>query len=111
MNWIISGMIMGCFVMLCDLESKVNRLLKWQKQTQNKTSKMMLAPYLHKEVQLIIDNDDLQNGYLFEGYSDLYGTIEAFDDEWVLFSYTYHHQVIEQAFRIQDIVSIQERKD
>lgn len=108
MNWIVIGMIMGCFFMLCDLESKVNRLLKWQKRKKNEASGLLLAPYLHRQVRLVIDNDDIQNAYLFEDYDNIIGTIEAFDDTWVLFEYTYHHQIIDQVFRIQDIVSIHE---
>ncbi len=109
MNWYFYIIII---ILLIDLESKLNKVIKNQeiKSDDIKNSDFLLRNYLGKKVVLEIENDDIENEYLFSCGYETIGEIIDFDQEWFLFEY-YNKgkkKTIKQYFRIKDLVSINE---
>lgn len=105
-EWI---MFMILFFSLIDLEAKMNKILKREKQDLKKNN-FDLKKYQNIPVSIHIDNDEISNSYLFSSISPVEGVIKDFDLEWILFEYEEKKKVISQYIRICDITSINETK-
>lgn len=94
-------------LMLSDVKEKLNQLLKKEKQTH-----IDLSRYLHKDVYIVINNDNVTDSYLFNTMIKTIGRIVDYDDEWFAFSYYNKNkkQTITQYMRIADLESINEIK-
>ena len=68
--------------------------------------------YIGKKVNINIDNDDINNSYLFSSISNTVGEIIEYDEQWFLFRYydKSTRKTIDQYMRICDITSIDEIK-
>lgn len=95
-------------MMLLDLESKISKNIK--KNENKKIYPIELNELIGKKVCLNIENDNIENAYLFDPVSSTEGIIKEFDEEWLLFEYNVKNEIIQQYFRIEDIVSIDELK-
>lgn len=114
MEWCYYALIL---ILICSLFGKLDDISKKivniesNKNGLNKLQKnLLLDEYIGKKVTLEIDNNDIENDYLFETISAVEGEIIEYDDEWLLFRY-YHKQqkkTIEQYLRRRDLVSINE---
>lgn len=117
MEWAFAAFII---IMVCGISGKVDDLSKkidnmeYSKFSQSKIrNNLLLDEYVGKRVTLEIDNDEIENWYLFDSTSDTEGEIVEYDDEWLLFRY-YHKEkkkTIEQYLRLRDLVSINEVKN
>lgn len=105
-EWI---MFMILFFGLIDLEAKMNKISKQQKQEMKKNN-FNVKKYLNIPVSIYINNDEISNSYLFSSISPVEGMIKDFDLEWILFEYQEKKKTISQYIRICDITSINEVK-
>lgn len=93
-----------------DISKKIDNLEYGNPNSHNRRNNLLLDEYIGKKVTIEIDNDDIENGYLFDSTSDTEGEIIEYDDEWLLFKF-YHKQkkkTVEQYLRRRDLVSINE---
>lgn len=103
-------------IMLINIQSSIKALAA---QIDNKNSSsnkkenkksFILENYLGKNVCLEVDNEDINNIYLFSSTLETTGEIVEYDNNWLLFKY-YSKQkkkYIKQYFRRKDITSINE---
>ena len=75
-------------------------------------NKIILENYIGKKVSITIDNDDINDSYLFSSTSQTIGEITACDSSWFAFKYSNKSgkKTVTQYFRIKDLVSIDEIK-
>lgn len=110
MEWIFYIMVVFC---LFDIEEKLRKIIVNNEQknsNQKEKNKIVLEDYINKKVSITIDNDDINNSYLFSSVSQTVGEITTCDNNWFAFKY-YDKQakkVVTQYFRIKDLVSIDE---
>ena len=113
MKWYFLAIII---ILLIDIQSTVKKLTN-QIDNRNKRTfpkenqkSLILENYLGKKVCLEIDNDDINNSYLFSSTLDTVGEIVEYDNEWILFKYYSKpkKKVISQYFRRKDITGINE---
>ena len=114
MEWAFAAFLI---IMICGISGKVDDLsrkidnIEYDKTNSNIPHKnLLLDEYVGKKVTIEIDNDNLENSYLFDSTSDTEGEIIEYDDEWLLFRF-YHKQkkkTIEQYLRRRDLVGINE---
>lgn len=105
MNWFFFIVIL---LILLDVEDKLNKL-KQDKKIEKKLY-LDLQQYKNKSVSITINNDNLEDSYLFSSISNTTGKIVGYDKEWFVFSY-YNKNTntqTEQYLRIRDIESINE---
>lgn len=106
-------------LLIFDLQSKIKELTNKidntyeEKNKSRKNSKsIMLDEYIGKQVSLEIDNDDINNSYLFSGATigAPVGEIVGYDNVWIVFKYydKSKKKYINQYFRRRDIISINE---
>lgn len=106
-------------LLIFDLQSKIKELTNKidnayeEKNKSRKNSKsIMLDEYIGKQVSLEIDNDDINNSYLFSGATigAPVGEIVGYDNVWIVFKYynKSKKKYINQYFRSRDIISINE---
>lgn len=117
MEWAFAAFLI---IMVCGISGKVDDLsrkvdnLEYSNSSQSMNHRnLLLDEYIGKKVTLEIDNDDIENFYLFYSANDTEGEIVEYDDEWLLFRF-YHEEkkkTIEQYLRRRDLVSINEVND
>lgn len=106
-------------LLILDLQSKLQALSNKiynnheEKQKSKKFSKsLILDEYIGKKVSIEIDNDDINNSYLFSGSTpgSPVGEIIDYDNVWIAFKYydKSKKKYINQYFRRRDIISINE---
>ena len=106
-------------LLILDLQSKIKELtikvdnIYEEKSKNKKISKsLMLDEYKGKQVSIEIDNDDINNSYLFSGsvIGIQVGEIVDYDNIWIVFKYydKSKKKYIKQYFRRRDIISINE---
>lgn len=113
MKWYFLAIII---ILLIDIQSTVKKLTNQIDNRNKRTSpkenqkSLILENYLGKKVCLEIDNDDINNSYLFSSTLDTVGEIVEYDNEWILFKYYSKpkKKVISQYFRRKDITGINE---
>ncbi len=93
--------------LLLDLESKVTKINK-RKELPKRITSNEIKKLINKVVSLNIENDHIDDSYLFSPVSSTKGKIIEYDDEWILFEYENKKEVIRRCFRIKDISSIDE---
>lgn len=96
-------------VLLSDIESKVSNL-KRSVENNRRISINEIKNLIGKKVCINIENDDISNSYMFSPSFTTPGIIKAINNEWLLFEYETKKEILEQYFRIHDIVSIDEIK-
>lgn len=109
--------VVVAIAIVCSISSKVDAISKkidnleyGRPNSNNRRNNLLLDEYIGKKVTIEIDNDDIENSYLFDSTSDTKGEIIEYDDEWLLFKF-YHKQKkknVEQYLRRRDLVSINE---
>lgn len=106
MNWFFFIVIL---LVLFDIKDKLNKLLK-RDNKNNSNLQINLAQYKNKNVTITINNDDVEDAYLFSTFSNTVGKIIEYDKEWFIFSYynKNNNTTTEQYLRIKDIESIDE---
>lgn len=112
MEWIFYIMIVFC---LFDIEEKLRKIMSNNKQkngNEKEKNKIILKNYINKKVSITIDNDDINNSYLFSSISQTVGEITTCDSRWFAFKYydKEEKKTVTQYFRIKDLVSIDEIK-
>ena len=100
---------------LFDIEEKLKKLMtnnQEKNNTQKEKNKIILENYIGKKVSITIDNDDINDSYLFSSTSQTIGEITACDSSWFAFKYSNKSgkKTVTQYFRIKDLVSIDEIK-
>lgn len=105
MEWILLMVVLLGFF---DIENKLGKLVK--KSNKKTLNKEMIKSLVDRKVNLIIENENINNAYLFSSSSNIIGTIKEYDDVWICFEYQDKNQVLNQYFRIADITSINEMK-
>lgn len=106
-------MVCGIYGKVSDLEDKMDDLINEDIKAKSKFIKDdILNDYKDKVIHLEVDNDDINNGYLFDAGESTEGTIVDFDNIWIAFKYYSKEQKREviQYFRRHDIKSINEIK-
>lgn len=106
MEWFFFIVITFC---LFDIEDKLGKLMRKNASTKIRNHSI-LNGYKDKIVSITIDNDDIEDAYLFQPTTRTTGKIIAFDDEWFVFEYKNKNKTIEQYFKIEDLESIDEIK-
>ena len=93
--------------MLIDIEGKLNREKK-----KDEKKNWDLKSYLNKEVYIVLDNDDVDDAYLFSAISKTVGVITDFDEEWFVLKFYHKDKRMEvtEFLRIGDLESIGEIK-
>ena len=109
----ITVMVSGILGKVDSLSKKIDNLEHGKNNSNRHHKTLLLDEYIGKKVTLEIDNEDIENWYLFHSTSDIEGEIIEYDNEWLLFRF-YHKQkkkTIEQYLRRRDLVSINEVND
>ncbi len=100
-----------CICIIIDIESKLGTLLKNQNVVEKKKNMThIMKDLVGKKVTLIIDNEDIQESYLFSSSVNTIGVIKEYNDTWLLFEYENKKETVQRYFRICDITSINEIK-
>ena len=112
MEWVMFIMIASVPDKQDKLSKKIDNIKSDNNKIVNKQKKdtLVLDAYLNKKVCIEIDNDDINNSYLFSSMYNTSGEIIDYDDEWLEFRYEdkSKHKIVNKFFRIRDIVSINE---
>jgi len=93
-------------LILFDIESKVSQINK--KKESSKITSNEIRKLIGKVVSINIQNDSIEDSYLFNPISSTKGKILEYDDEWILFEYETKKEIVRRYFRIKDISSIDE---
>jgi len=117
MEWVMFIIIIAMIASVSDKQDKLSKKIDNIKSDNNnkivnkqKKDTLVLDAYLNKKVCIEIDNDDINNSYLFSSMYNTSGEIIDYDDEWLEFRYEdkSKHKIVNKFFRIRDIVSINE---
>lgn len=94
-------------IVLLDIETKLGKLL-----IKEKTNHLDLKTYLNKDIYIVLNNDNVENSYLFSSVIKTIGRILDYDEQWFIFSYydKSARKNIIQYLRICDLKSISEIK-
>ncbi|HAB66362.1 MAG TPA: hypothetical protein DCE23_03245 [Firmicutes bacterium] len=109
MEWYI-GVIL--IIVLINIQGSISRLAvkmdNGNKVSSKNRKSLILENYVGKKVCLEIDNDDINNSYLFSSTLDTIGEIVEYDNEWILFRYEEKKKMVSQYFRRKDVTGIYE---
>lgn len=94
-------------VILIDLESKISKIKKDMNQNK-KINIKEISNLVGKKVCINIDNENINNSYLFTPSYNTKGIIKEVNNDWLIFVYETKKETIEQYFRLRDIISIDE---
>lgn len=103
MEWILLLVLVLGFI---EIDNKLNKLIK--KGNKKTLNREMIKSLVNKKVNLMIENENINNSYLFCSSSNIIGMIKEYDDVWINFEYQEKNKTINQYFRIADITSINE---
>ena len=94
-------------IVLIDIEDKLKKM-----KEKDKKNHFNLNSYLHKKVYIVVDNDAIQDAYLFSSSIKTLGEIIDYDDTWLIFCYydKSKRKNTTQYLRIRDVKSINEIK-
>ncbi len=105
-------MLSGVLGKVSSIEDKLDTLAKESVNIKNNQliQDNILDEYLGKKVHLEIDNDDIENWYLFDASYETEGKILEYDNVWIAFQYFNKEKKrnVIQYFRRRDIKSINE---
>lgn len=104
MNTFLFLIIIG---ILIDLENKISKIIDkgGQRRYMNPNEVKKL---IGKTVCLHIENDNINDSYLFSSITNTKGKVKECDREWVRFEYETKQELVSRYFRISDISSIDE---
>lgn len=113
MKWVMFCIIIAMISSVLSNQDKIIKRLEGKEidsRKNNKENNFSLKDYINKKVCIEIDNDDINNSYLFSSMYNTSGEIIDYDDEWLEFRYEdkSKHKIVHKFFRIRDIVSINE---
>ncbi|MCX4365406.1 MAG: hypothetical protein OSJ70_06515 [Bacilli bacterium] len=116
MEWSIFFLALIGFVILSGkMDSIQKRIdnLEIIGESKNTHNDLLLEEYVGKKVTIEIDNDDIENSYLFDSANEVEGVIVEYDDEWLLFQYyhKYKKKEVFQYLRRRDLKSVNEIKE
>lgn len=118
-SWIFGAIL---FIMICGISGKVDKIerkidnLETQDDSNKKNKTVIqddiLEDYIGKKIHLEIENEDINNFYLFDVFNPTEGEIIEYDNVWLAFKYysKEHKKEVIQYFRRRDIKSINEIK-
>lgn len=114
MKWVMFIIIIVMISSVLSSQDKIIKELQDKKfdNKKNRDNNLTLESYLNKKVNIEIDNDDINNSYIFSSIYNTTGEIVDYDNEWIEFRYKdkSKNKIINKFFRIRDIVSINEIK-
>ncbi len=73
-------------------------------------SSKALSKMVGRLVVLHIDQDEIQDSYLFDAVGKTKGIIKEIDEGWLVFEYETKKEVVTRYFRVEDVVGLDEVK-
>ena len=100
--------------MLCSVLSKLDDIEKLHTKKEKTKKRNIEAERISKlidlKVSITIDEDNIDDMYLFDPVSGVTGVIKNVSPSWIEFEYETKKETITRYFRLTDIISVDEVK-
>lgn len=106
--FIILGLALSIIGKLDDIKDSVKFSNDEDEPKKKKMKINGISKMVGKRVVLNIDQDEINDSYLFSEPNETEGTIKEVGDDWLVFEYETKKEIITRYFRIEDIASIDE---